>query len=300
MWQQIRNNPRAAVLAVIAHVIFITVLLVSFTFSSDDEEAGHKGPKLEVIKAEAIDEKQINAELKRHRDAEQRQQQKIKDQARKKKEAQLREKKRKADKKKKQAAEKKRKTEKKKQLVAEKKRKLAEKKRKQKVAKEKQRKADVKKKQEREKRLAKEKKRKEIERKRIEEEERKHQQEMARQDAEMQQKLTADRQRQTAARQAANQREINKYQGLIKNAVTRHWTLPSTEVSGLVCEVKVRIIPNGEVIDVQIMKSSDNIAFDRSVKKAVRRAAPLPVPSVESGLFDEFREVIFAFEPRDL
>jgi len=292
MWQQIRNNPRAAVLAVIAHVIFIAVLLVSFTFS-DDEEVGHKGPKLEVIKAEAIDEKQINAERKRKRDAEQRQQQKIKDQARKKKEAQLREKKRKADKKKKQAAEKKRKEQKKKQVAA-------EKKRKKKQATEKKRKAELKKKQERKKQLAEEKKRKEIERQRIEEEERKHQQEMARQDAEMQQKLAVDRQRQTAARQAANQREISKYLGLIKNSVTRHWTLPSADVGGLNCEVKVRIIPNGEVIDVQIIKSSGNLAFDRSVEKAVYRAAPLPVPSIDSGLFDEFREVIFAFEPRDI
>ncbi len=282
MWQQIRNNPRAAVLAVLAHVIFIAVLLVSFTFS-DDEADGKKGPQLEVIKAEAVDEKQINAELKRRRDIEKRQQQKIKDQARRKKEAQLREKKRKAEKKKQQAAEKKR-------LAAEKKRKLVEKKRK----------AELKKKQAREKRLAEEKKRKEIERKRIEEEERKHQQELARQDAEMQQKLEADRQRRAVAQRQTNQREISKYQGLIKNAVTRHWTLPSTDVSGLSCEVKVRIIPNGEVIDVQIIKSSGNLAFDRSVEKAVYRAAPLPVPTIDSGLFDEFREVIFAFEPRDL
>lgn len=294
MWQQIRNNPRAAVLAVIAHVVFITVLLVSFNFTDDD--AGKKGSKREVrpesIRAEAIDEKQIKAELKRRRDAEQRQQQKIKEQQRKK-EAQLREKKRRAEKKKQQAAEKKRK-------AAEKKRRLAEKKRKQKEAAEKKRKAELKKKREQEKRLAEEKKRKEAERKRIEEEERKHQEELARQEAEMRQKLEADRRRRAAAQQAANQREINKYLGLIKNAVTRRWTLPSSDVSGLSCEVKVRIIPNGEVIDVQIIKSSGNLAFDRSVEKAVYRAAPLPVPTVDSGLFDKFREVNFAFEPRDL
>ncbi len=300
MWQQIRNNPRAAVLAVLAHVIFIVILLVSFNFSND--EPGAKGtlkPKAipEAIKAEAIDEKQINAEIQRRRDLEKRQQQKIREQARRKKEAQLREKKRRAEKKKQQAAEKKR-------LAAEKKRKLAEKKRKQKEAAEKKRKLALKKKQEREKRLAEEKKRKEIERKRIEEEERKQQEELARQEAEMKQKLEADRQRRDAARQQAqhqaNQREIGKYLGLIKNAVSRHWTLPSADVSGLSCEVKVRIIPSGEVIDVQIIKSSGNLAFDRSVETAVYRAAPLPVPSIESGLFDEFREVIFSFEPRDI
>ncbi len=298
MWQQIKNNPRAAVLAVIAHVIFVAVLLVSFTFS-DDGDVGSKGPKLEVIKAEAIDEKQIQTELKHRHDAKKHQQQKIKDQARKKKEAQLREKKRQADKKKKRAAEKKRKAELKKQLAAKKKR-VAEKKKKQKQAKEKKRKAELKKKQQRKKQLAEEQKRKEIERKRTEEEQRKHEQQMAQQDAEMQQRLAVDRQRRAAAQQAANQREIGRFLGLIKNAVTRHWTLPSNDVRGLSCEVKVRIIPNGEVIDVQIIKSSGNLVFDHSVEKAVYRAAPLPVPSIESGLFDKFREVNFVFNPGDL
>jgi len=293
MWQQIRNNPRAAVLAVLAHVIFIVILLVSFKFSND--EPGVKGtlkPKVmpEVIKAEAIDEKQINAEIQRRRELENRQQQKIREQARRKKEAQLREKKRLAEKKKQQRAEKKRRQE----AI----------KRKQKEAAEKKRKLALKKKQEREKRLAEEKERKQAERKRIEEEERKQQEELARQEAEMKQKLEADRQRRDAARQQAqrqsSQREIGKYLGLIKNAVSRHWTLPSADVNGLSCEVKVRIIPSGEVIDVQIIKSSGNLAFDRSVETAVYRAAPLPVPSIESGLFDEFREVIFSFEPRDL
>ncbi len=293
MWQQIRNNPRAAVLAVLAHVIFIVILLVSFNFS--ENEPGTKGtPKPEAIpdaiKAEAIDEKQIKAEIQRHRDLEKRQQQKIREQAHRKKEAQLREKKRRA--------------EKKKQQLVEKKRRQEAIKRKQKEAAEKKRKLALKKKQEREKRLTEEKKRKQAERKRIEEEERKQQEELTRQEAEMKQKLEADRQRRDAARQQAQhqsrQREISKYLGLIKNAVSRHWTLPSQQVSGLSCEVKVRIIPSGEVIDVQIIKSSGNLAFDRSVETAVYRAAPLPVPTIDSGLFDEFREVIFSFEPRDV
>jgi len=289
MWQQIRDNPRAAVLAVLAHVIFIVILLVSFNFSED--ESGAKGtPKPDAIKAEAVDEKQIKVEIQRHRDLEKRQQQKIREQARRKKEAQLREKKRRA--------------EKKKQQLVEKKRRQEAIKRKQKEAAEKKRKLALKKKQEREKRLAEEKKRKQAERKRIEEEERKQQEELTRQEAEMKQKLEADRQRRDAARQQAQhqsrQREIGKYLGLIKNAVSRHWTLPSQDVSGLSCEVKVRIIPSGEVIDVQIIKSSGNLAFDRSVETAVYRAAPLPVPTIDSGLFDEFREVIFSFEPRDV
>ena len=290
MWQQIRNNPRAALLAVLAHVIFIAVLLVSFNFSGD-EPAGGRQHKPEAMRAEAVDEAKIEAERKQ--EAEKRRQQKLKEAERKKREARLREKKR-LEQKKKQAAEKKRRE-------AEKKRKLAEKKRREKALAEKKRKEALRKKREREKRLAEEKKRKlaeekrrEAERRRIEEEERRQQEELARQEAEMKQKLEAERQA-AAARAAARQREIDKYLGLIKSAVSRHWIRPDTDVTGLSCKVNVRIIPNGDVIDVQIIESSGNLAFDRSVEKAVQRAAPLPVPAVESGLFDEFREVNFVF-----
>lgn len=279
MWRQIRNNPRAAVLAVLAHIVFIAILVLSFTFSRD-ETGGVKRPEPEVIKARAVDEKQIDAQMKRLRDAKTRKQQKIKERVHRKKQARLREQARLAEKK----AQKKRKQE----AI-----------RKQKEVAEKKRQAQLKIEQQRQKRLAEEKKRRQTEQKRIKEEERKRQKELARQEAEMKQKLAADRRR-TAAQQQANQREISKYLGLIKNAVTQHWTLPSQEVKGLRCKVKVRIIPNGEVIDVQIIKSSGNLAFDRSVETAVYRAAPLPVPSIDSGLFDKFREVIFSFEPRDI
>ncbi len=279
MWRQIRNNPRAAVLAVLAHIVFIAILVLSFTFSRD-ETGGVKRPEPEVIKARAVDEKQIDAQMKRLRDAKTRKQQKIKERVHRKKQARLREQARLAEKK----AEKKRKQE----AI-----------RKQKEVAEKKRQAQLKIEQQRQKRLAEEKKRRQTEQKRIKEEERKRQKELARQEAEMKQKLAADRRR-TAAQQQANQREISKYLGLIKNAVTQHWTLPSQEVKGLRCKVKVRIIPNGEVIDVQIIKSSGNLAFDRSVETAVYRAAPLPVPSIDSGLFDKFREVKFLFKPRDI
>ncbi|VAX13503.1 hypothetical protein MNBD_GAMMA24-750 [hydrothermal vent metagenome] len=296
MWQQIRNNPRAAVLAVLAHVVFIAILVLSFTFSSDETESV-KGPEPEVIKAQAIDEKQIDARIKRLRDAETRKQQKLEEQAYRKKQARLHEQARLAEKKRLVA---KRKAEKKKRLALEKKRRQAALKRKQKEAAEKKRQAQLKLEQQRKKRLAEEKKRRQAEQERIKEEERKREEELTRQEVEMKQKLAADRRRRAAAQQQANQREISKYLGRIKNAVTRHWTVPAQEVKGLHCEVKVRIIPNGEVIDVQIIKSSGNLAFDRSVETAVYRAAPLPVPSIESGLFDEFREVIFSFEPRDI
>ncbi|HJP34753.1 MAG TPA: cell envelope integrity protein TolA, partial [Gammaproteobacteria bacterium] len=58
----------------------------------------------------------------------------------------------------------------------------------------------------------------------------------------------------------------------------------------------VRIIPGGEVVDAQVTQSSGNAAFDRQAENALRKAAPLPIPS-DPRLFQRMREIIFVFDP---
>lgn len=277
MWQAIRNHPRAVLGAILAHLVFVAILVVSFRFS--EAPLGDFGKPPEVIEAIAVDEKVIQAELDKIKAAEQRK----KDEARKAREARLQEQKRQEELKKQRAAEAKKQKE---REAAEKKR-LAEL--------EAKRKQEAERKRKEQERLAK------LEQERKEEERKKAiQAEIARQEAELQKQLEADRlARQAEARRQANLSEINKYRSLIKEEVTRHWNIPATAHDDLLCEVKVRLIPSGDVVDVQIIKSSGDAAFDRSVEKAVYRAAPLSVPPVESGIFDEFREVVFQFEPRN-
>ena len=294
MWQAIRKHPRAFLGAVIAHLLFVVILVVSIHFS--ESPLAPPGPQQEIIEAQAVDEKVIQAELDRIKAAEQRK----KDAARKAREARLQEQRRKEELKQQRIAE-------------EKKRKAEARKRKEQEAAEKQRLAELEKK--RKEQAAAEKKRLEDERKRKEEEarqakleqERKEkerqvalQAEIARQEAELQKQQEAERlAREAEARRQAQQSEIAKYISLIKQEITRHWNIPATVAQDLVCEIKVRLLPSGDVIDVQIVKSSGDPTFDNSVEKAVYRAAPLSVPSVESGLFEEFREVNFTFNPRD-
>jgi len=45
-----------------------------------------------------------------------------------------------------------------------------------------------------------------------------------------------------------------------------------------------------------VVKSSGNIAFDRSVEAAVRKADPLPMPRSKR-LAAQFRDIEFVFEP---
>jgi colicin import membrane protein len=294
MWQAIRKHPRAVLGAILAHLIFVAILVVSFRFS--EAPLMPVGEPQEIIEAEAIDEKVIQAELDRIKAAEQRKQ----DEARKAREAKLQEQRRKEELKKQKAAE-------------EKQRQAEAKKRKEQAAAEKQRLAELEKKRKEE--LAAEKKRQDAERKRKEEEarlakleqERKEkekqealQAEIARQEAVLQKQLEADRlARQAEAQRQAQQSVIDKYKRDIQDKIERKWNIPATASEELKCKVKVRLSPGGDVVVVQILESSGDVAFDNSVENAIYRAVPLPIPPVDSGLFDEFREVDFTFDRRN-
>jgi colicin import membrane protein len=56
----------------------------------------------------------------------------------------------------------------------------------------------------------------------------------------------------------------------------------------------VEQIPGGEVTGIEVVRSSGNHAFDRSVEAAIRKASPLPQPKDPS----VFARVInFEFDP---
>ena len=66
---------------------------------------------------------------------------------------------------------------------------------------------------------------------------------------------------------------------------------------GLTCVVRVRLAPGGEVLSANVVRSSGNPAFDRSVESAVFKANPLPAPK-DPYVFEYFRDLEFTFNPR--
>ena len=175
----------------------------------------------------------------------------------------------------------------------------AEKKRKVELAAKKKAEAEKKRKAEAERKRKEEEKRKaEAERKRKQEAQRKAEAERKRKAAEqeMQARLAAEQERMAAQRHSAMQSMINEYGQYIKERVQRSWIRPPGSSSTLSCTVEVRLIPSGEVIDAQIVRSSGNHAFDRSVESAVFKASPLPVPP-DSEVMEQFRSLRFQFKP---
>ncbi len=90
---------------------------------------------------------------------------------------------------------------------------------------------------------------------------------------------------------------VASFTDLIRQKVERNWIQPPGDISGLDCIVRVRLIPGGDVVDAQVIKSSGNAFFDRSVELATRKAAPLPLPN-DPNMFNYFRTLEFYFRPR--
>jgi TonB family protein len=51
--------------------------------------------------------------------------------------------------------------------------------------------------------------------------------------------------------------------------------------------LKLKLNKDGTLSSLEVLESSGSIALDNSLKRAVRKAAPLPIPSDKYDLFKE-------------
>jgi len=65
----------------------------------------------------------------------------------------------------------------------------------------------------------------------------------------------------------------------IREHIERFWQKPTGMLSNnLLSTYMVTVEPSGNVLGLQLSKSSGNPAFDDSISRAIRRASPLPMP----------------------
>ena len=289
MWQAIRENPRAVMYAVLMHLMLLALLVFSLDWTPKvSHPPGIKVP----IDAQLVDQRQLDAVEERK----QAEQQRIEDAKRQAELAEQRkvEAQRKAELEAKQKieqaakqkveAERKRKAE----LEAKKKAELEAKQKAEQAAKQK---AEAKKKAEAEakkKAEAEAKKKAEAEAKRKAEEAQRREAEQA-----LQSQLAAE---QAGIEAARVQGVVAEYIGYIQERIQRSWLRPPGSPAGLSCVVQVGLIPGGEVARVQIVRSSGDPVFDRSVESAVYKASPLPLPP-DAALFKHFRDLRLIFKP---
>jgi colicin import membrane protein len=90
---------------------------------------------------------------------------------------------------------------------------------------------------------------------------------------------------------------VAEYTAYIQEKIQQNWLKPAGSPEGLSCTVQVNLIPGGDVARVQIIRSSGDPLFDRSVENAVHKAAPMPLPR-DPAVFKYFRELRLIFKPR--
>lgn len=112
-------------------------------------------------------------------------------------------------------------------------------------------------------------------------------------------RLEAQREREEALAQSAAS-EIQMYQSLIQQTIQRFWIRPPSARNGMQVQIRIRMLPGGEVLEANIKKSSGNEAFDRSALTAIQKAGKFAVPSDPKLFNANFREVTLNFYPEDL
>lgn len=313
MFEWIKNNITAFIIAVVLHLIFLAALLVNWQMDKPRQivleqgdiiqttsvDANSYDAKIKKIEEQKRAEKQRKAQAEQvaHERKEKKRREEMHRKQEKKRKAEEKRKKEKELKRKKAAEAKKKEEQRKEDLLKEKQRKESE----QKAAEEKRQKEQkLKEKADRKKKAEQEKKRKEAEKKQKAEQEKKRREAEQKQKAEQEKKRQAELKRKEERERAEFLRKskgiVNRHVAMIAQKIERNWRQPLNAPRDLQCKIDIVLQSNGNVISVKIAESSGNLSFDRSVETAVRKASPLPVP-VDNVIFKQFEAMRLRFEP---
>ena len=107
---------------------------------------------------------------------------------------------------------------------------------------------------------------------------------------------------QAAREQAEEQQLVAQYSAIIHDLITQNWQLPPGARNGMLAVVQLRLTPTGEIILKEIVQSSGDALFDRSVLQAVDRVGSFPeLKELPIAVFERnFRQIALEFTPQDL
>ena len=92
--------------------------------------------------------------------------------------------------------------------------------------------------------------------------------------------------------------EISKYSSIIKQQVMSQWKKPSAAKGDLTTEIRITLVPTGEIIKTEIIKGSGIKSFDDSALTAIASVGSFEDLQMPSNLFEaHFRQFILVFNP---
>lgn len=90
-----------------------------------------------------------------------------------------------------------------------------------------------------------------------------------------------------------------EFQDIIRAQVAAAWRYPPNVTPDMEVEVRLMMVPTGEVISATVTKSSGHQALDRSVEQAIMKASPLSVPDDIRVFEKSFRTLTMKFRPEN-
>jgi colicin import membrane protein len=104
--------------------------------------------------------------------------------------------------------------------------------------------------------------------------------EIARQQAaERKRKAAAEARHQQAQKLLQQQLAAEEFMARIGNRISSKWRRPPGSPKDAFAVVRVRVTATGRILSVQVVRSSGDPLFDRSIENAVYLAEPLPMPT---------------------
>lgn len=94
--------------------------------------------------------------------------------------------------------------------------------------------------------------------------------------------------------------EVLFFSSMIQNQIREVWKKPLI-TEGLVVEIELQLLPTGEILDSNVIKTSGNKNFDVSALSAITRVGKFVNISMPSKLFDKnFRKFTLVFRAENL
>ena len=135
-------------------------------------------------------------------------------------------------------------------------------------------------------------------------EEERRQEEERRVDLERRQRLLDQELQKEAEFFEAQQAEqmAQSYVDVIARRIENKWSRPPSARTGMQVVLAIQLVPTGEVVNVTVLESSGNAAFDRSAEQAVKRVERFEeVQDMPPQVFERnFRQLRLVFKPEDL